>query len=182
LNIKAFEAEILSRSEKCRIWAYDFSVSGIGPEIAENPDYNKRVTFHQYRFDSFNRAKTDSSPEYKTLDSILEENGHEFIDLLKIDVEGSEFAVLDQVLTAYEGRLLPFAQMQIEIHAWERVNTPTSFAEFFTFWKRLEDAGLRPFYHELNYQNSMTAKRPDVIEYSFINVRANSSYILSDDL
>lgn len=73
-------------------------------------------------------------------------NGHNFIDILKVDIEGSEFDVLGALLDAYKGRPLPFGQLQIEIHLWGK-----NFESFLTWWERLEEAGLRPFWTEVSF-------------------------------
>jgi FkbM family methyltransferase len=50
----------------------------------------------------------DDSKMY-TLESLMQQNGHKHIDILKIDIEGWEFETLDTVLKPYldTGRPLP---------------------------------------------------------------------------
>jgi EAL domain-containing protein (putative c-di-GMP-specific phosphodiesterase class I) len=50
--------------------------------------------------------------EVKKLSDIMSEYGHERIDLLKIDIEGSEYAVLDQVLDDN----IEIKQLVVEVH------------------------------------------------------------------
>ncbi len=50
--------------------------------------------------------------EVKKLSDIMSEYGHERIDLLKIDIEGSEYAVLDQVLEDN----IDIKQLVVEVH------------------------------------------------------------------
>lgn len=38
--------------------------------------------------------------------------------MAKVDYRLGEFDVLHQVLDDYEGQTLPFAQLQLEVHAW----------------------------------------------------------------
>jgi hypothetical protein len=77
--------------------------------------------------------------------------GHGFIDILKIDIEGSEFDLLNALLDAHftntDNAPLPFGQLQVEIHLW---NNNLNFRQFLRFWERLESAGLRPFWAEPN--------------------------------
>lgn len=80
----SFEAAFLRRSDNCKIWAYDFSVTQIGPEIRNDVDLAPRVKFTPYRFDNVNVEKTKDNPETHTLSYIMQENGHDFIDLLKV--------------------------------------------------------------------------------------------------
>jgi hypothetical protein len=71
--------------------------------------------------------------------------GHTHIDILKIDIEGWEFETMTTLLNLYiaSGEPLPFGQLQLEIHIWNK-----SFAEYLTWWETLENAGLRPFWTE----------------------------------
>jgi hypothetical protein len=41
------------------------------------------------------------------------------------------------------GEPLPFGQLQLEIHIWNK-----TFAEYLSWWEELEKAGLRPFWTE----------------------------------
>lgn len=72
--------------------------------------------------------------------------GHEHIDLLKIDIEGWEFETLEELIKPYllSGKPLPFAQLQLEIHVWDM-----AFEKFLKWWEMLEAAGLRPFWTEV---------------------------------
>jgi len=72
--------------------------------------------------------------------------GHEHIDLLKIDIEGWEFETLEELIKPYllSGKPLPFAQLQLEIHVWDM-----AFDKFLKWWEMLEAAGLRPFWTEV---------------------------------
>jgi len=86
------------------------------------------------------------------------------VDILKVDVEGAEFGALvrlpvialrnqgriralqESLINAYRGRPLPFGQLQIEIHVWGDM---TEFSRFLGWWEMLEEAGLRPFWTEV---------------------------------
>src|ERR1700722_20388001 len=72
--------------------------------------------------------------------------GHTHIDILKIDIEGWEFETLTSIVKTYiaADQPLPFGQLQLEIHAWNK-----QFHEFLTWWERLEEAGLRPYMTEV---------------------------------
>ncbi len=73
--------------------------------------------------------------------------GHRFIDILKIDIEGWEFDTITAMIKPYmeAGLPLPFGQLQLEIHAWDK-----SFETFLKWWEGLEEAGLRPFWTEVS--------------------------------
>ena len=53
--------------------------------------------------------------------------------------------MLSQILQPYiaSGEPLPFGQLLIEVHTWEK-----KFEDFLTWWELLEAAGLRPFMTE----------------------------------
>lgn len=77
--------------------------------------------------------------------------GHNFIDILKVDIESSEFSTLTSMIKPYVARneTLPFGQLQIELHLWGK-----SFEEFYGWWDLLEQAGLRPFWTEVSRPRS----------------------------
>jgi Methyltransferase FkbM domain len=92
-------------------------------------------------------------------------NGHSFIDILKIDIEGAEFATLEALLAAYAHEpSLPFGQLQLEIHA--RDSEYAQFPKFLEWWEKLEAAGLRPFWTEPNlvYVNLVRGVGPTLTE------------------
>jgi hypothetical protein len=120
----------------------------------------------------------------------MAQNNHSFIDILKIDIEGAEFEIVEALIDVYpfasstswfsdkgrSGRAgggLPFGQLQLEIHV--RDNIPwTYFPRFLLWWEKLEKAGLRPFWTEPNlvYINLVRGVRPDVVEVSALCFRS----------
>jgi hypothetical protein len=55
--------------------------------------------------------KAVSSFQVKTLHTIMKELGHDWVDVLKIDIEGNEWAVLKDLIGRKEG--FPCTQMQV---------------------------------------------------------------------
>ncbi|KZV62011.1 hypothetical protein PENSPDRAFT_266313 [Peniophora sp. CONT] len=166
----SFEAELLRRAPGCEVWGYDFSVDSWGPEITGDADLAPRAHFHKWGLGG--RDEPGHSPPMYTLRTLMAMNGHSFIDLFKIDIEGSEFDALKSLLRSLEDAgedAVPFGQMQIEIHAWAPYDV---FGYFIDWWESLERFGLRPFWFEPNlvYANAMDA-RPELVEYAFINVK-----------
>ena len=126
--------------------------------------------------------------------------GHTFIDILKIDVEASEFDALTSFVNAHTHGDLPFGQLQLEIHA---ENDRANFEWFRGWWESLEAAGLRPFSLEPNliHVTNPGCRKPFVVEvrllvasfkyffflfmtvvvllqqYSFINIRGNHALV-----
>jgi hypothetical protein len=167
----SFEAEILTKSQSCKIYGYDYSVSEWGPQLRYNPAFQNRISFNPYKLGGHDIP--DSNPPMHTLEGLMKMNGHTFIDILKIDIEGSEFDVLGSLMDAYEGRTLPFGQLQIEIHLWG-----INFQDFLSWWERLESHGLRPFWTEPNLPSiNVIRGEPSVLEWSFINTRGHHALI-----
>ena len=93
---------------------------------------------------SYSSARKNGVPSefpVKRLATIMRELGHDHIDILKIDIEGSEFEVLPDI------RHLPIQQIIVEFHS-----------RFFKFGKlrewvarlQLKSAGFRLFYQNMN--------------------------------
>lgn len=103
-------------------------------------------------------------------------NGHDYIDILKVDIEGWEFDTFATVFKSYiaADRPLPFGQLLIEIHAWNK-----KFTDVLSWWELLEAAGLRPFRTETNlvYQNYNKHGTSDLAEYAFINIKGKNNLI-----
>jgi len=174
----SFEADLLNRGKNCQVWGYDFSVNSFGPEI-ESTNLKSRGHFKPYMLGG--EDKHSANPPQYTLNTLMKNNGHTFIDILKIDIEGSEFATLETLLAAYAGRPLPFGQLQLEIHA--RDSEYAQFPKFLGWWEKLEAAGLRPFWTEPNlvYVNIVQGVKPTLAEYSFINIKGNHELIVDED-
>lgn len=161
----SFEADLFELTPNCEVWGYDFSVSDFGPQINNNPEYKARANFFPYKLSSVDNHESNP-PEY-TLRSLMHKNGHDFIDIFKIDIEGAEFTVLEEFIRPYTvpgGPTLPIGQMQIEIHAWKGEG---KFAKFNEWWEMLEKAGFRPFWTEANLPYvSAFRSLPDLAEVS----------------
>ncbi|KAH7871996.1 uncharacterized protein C8R40DRAFT_1205426 [Lentinula edodes] len=165
-----FEAELLQNTKHCKVWGYDFSVKGFASDIPESERW--RTNFHAYGLAGKNKPATGNDPAMYSLQTLMAMNGHNHIDLLKIDIEGWEFETLEELIKPYllSGEPLPFAQLQLEIHVWDM-----PFASFLKWWEMLETAGLRPFWTEPNLVYVDYAKAtPSLTEYSFINIKGDN--------
>ncbi|KAI9452235.1 methyltransferase domain-containing protein [Lactarius psammicola] len=178
----SFEAALLERAPGCEVWGYDFTVNSFGPEIEETPSLKERAHFFPWALGGRNAHGPEDAPKYYTLDALMQLNGHSFIDVLKIDIEGAEFDTLTTFLAANKPRspftstTLPIGQLQIELHAWDDYE---KFGFFHDWWAALETAGLRPFWTESNlvYVNYNPGGKPRLAEYSFMNIRGNHSLV-----
>ncbi|KAH9171940.1 methyltransferase domain-containing protein [Lactarius sanguifluus] len=178
----SFEAALMERAPGCEVWGYDFTVDSFGPEIEKIPNLKERAHFFPWALGGRNAHDAEDSPKYYTLDALMKLNGHAFIDVLKIDVEGAEFDTLTAFLATHKppspfsSTTLPIGQLQIELHAWDDYG---KFDFFHDWWAALEAAGLRPFWTESNlvYVNYNTGGKPRLAEYSFMNIRGNHSLV-----
>lgn len=71
---------------------------------------------------------------------------------------------MEDIISNYKGRPLPFGQLSIEVHAWEsHFKHSMSLVHWFD---KLEQAGLRPFMAEPNmvYFNYHRDKAPEMCE------------------
>lgn len=175
----SFEAAVLERAPSAQVYGYDFSVDSFGPQIVNSRELQGRAHFHKWAIGGKDAHGPEYDPNYQvyTIETLMRLNGHSFIDILKVDIEGSEFDVLGGIAQHYlsRGLPLPFGQLQVEIHAWDSTQ---SFADFLAWWELLERAGLRAFRTEPNlvYVNLMGAK-PNLAEYSFINIHGNHELV-----
>ncbi|KAJ8522215.1 hypothetical protein ONZ45_g1141 [Pleurotus djamor] len=170
----SFEAELLDNTEFCQVWGYDFSVKSFGPQIPEGQAH--RTHFKPFALGGEDKHGEQDDPKMYTLSTLMKQNGHTHIDILKIDIEGWEFDTLTSLIKPYLDNdiPLPFGQLQLEIHVWGK-----KFPEFLKWWEMLERAGLRPFMTEPNlvYQNYNKHSTSDLAEYSFINVKGDNIFI-----
>lgn len=87
------------------IAAYDGSANFFPPE---NPEHISHTILQ--------KEGTAITVPVKRLKSIMSELGHEKLDLLKMDVEGAEYAVLEDILE------IPIKQLLVEFHhRWEGI-------------------------------------------------------------
>jgi hypothetical protein len=180
----SFEAEMLERVPSARIWGYDFSVEGWGPQI---PSSERHRTFFK-KVGLGKEDKHQSFPPFYTLPTLMKENNHTYIDILKIDIEGSEYDALDTFMDAFDGiksasgqSVLPIGQVMIELHLGDGVNMNSrdaggsvDFARFKNWWERLERMGMRPAWIEINLFAITLFKEksdPRCTEYVWVNAR-----------
>ncbi|KAJ9142279.1 hypothetical protein NKR19_g7271 [Coniochaeta hoffmannii] len=173
----SFENEMLSRTD-CEVWAYDFSVVDFGEQLEHGN--RARAKFMQVGI----AGKTDKnrSPPFYSIADLMKMNGHDYIDILKMDIEFAEFEAMDGLsadFPADKGYELPIGQLMIEIHLFkDRMNSK----KYLEWWERLESRGLRPAWTEPNLiavtMNANGDKDPNMAEYTMINVHDKRNVIL----
>ncbi|KAG0707049.1 methyltransferase domain-containing protein [Suillus ampliporus] len=174
----SFEADLMKAAPGCQVYGYDFSVNSFGPEIEEVTDLKSRSHFFPYALGPEDKHTVADNPKTFTLRTLMERNGHDFIDILKVDIEGNEFDSLSAFIDSFHGEPLPFGQLQLEIHVYQNSGWD-DFPKFLKWWEKLEAAGLRPFFSEPNlvYLNIVKNTRPDLVEYSFMNIRGDHELV-----
>ncbi|KAL3857857.1 hypothetical protein ACJMK2_012487 [Sinanodonta woodiana] len=148
----------------CEVFAFD-------PSMANETDFFKKepnITFHKIGL--WDRHAVDEKGWHlMTLKQIRKKLGHEnrVIDVMKIDIDWSEWTALPEVITS--GELGTVKQMLIEFHSVENKETLNVF-------RMLYDAGFRIFMKERNLLGCLykvpwsMRERPHCIEISFIHI------------
>jgi Methyltransferase FkbM domain len=102
---------MLGRIPSAQIFALDFSVDKFGPQLPAS--YSARAHFHKVGLGA--KDEYDESPQFFTLSSLMAQNNHSYIDILKIDIEGSEYGGLDAFMDSCDAAsIMPIKQVMIE--------------------------------------------------------------------
>jgi len=98
----------------------------------------------------------------QTLGTIMANLRHSWIDVLKVDIEGGEWAIFEKLFE--EAQIIPATQIQIELHFLGDAKVVLS------FFKSMKDKGFRVFSVEPNYYGRTAENARLMVEYSFIQV------------
>lgn len=186
----SFEAELLERVPSARIWGYDFSVDAWGPQI--KAEYRDRTFFEKVGLGKEDLHTSD--PPFWTLPNLMVKNGHTYIDIMKIDIEGSEYDALDTFMDVFEHTrsaagtgVMPIGQIMIELHLGDGLDLSSSnggghvdFKRFQSWWERLEKMGMRPVWMEINLfavTLGQTKSNPRCTEYVWVNAKDERSVL-----
>ncbi|GMR61132.1 hypothetical protein PMAYCL1PPCAC_31327, partial [Pristionchus mayeri] len=101
-------------------------------------------------------ASTNENEAEHTIDHLMTANGHEKIDVLKMDIEGSEFTVLPEFMKKHK-----VCQLLVEIHDMQRLA-----------WLLREIANIG--YLLINYEINLL--KNGLSEYSFIHSSCLAKY------
>ncbi|KAL1582194.1 hypothetical protein WHR41_09186 [Cladosporium halotolerans] len=162
----SFEAALLQRLN-VEIWGFDYSVDGWAKEVPPS----SRVHFKKAAISK--TTDREQSPPQLAVWDIMAENGHDFIDVMKMDIEGSEFEALAALMDSIEGtgaKTLPVGQLLIELHLISEDGVPSTVQELVNWFERLEHLGMRPVFNEHNWIGDVSSGRPQYIEFTFINI------------
>jgi len=115
----SFDIDIIKEFNNCKVFAFDptpksiewikkqnlpenykFFPIGIGIISKEEkmylPKNTEYVSGSIYQFDHLSMQKS-INVQMKSFDDIIKENGHKYIDIIKMDIEGSEFSVIENL-------------------------------------------------------------------------------------
>jgi len=169
----SFEAAILQRTN-ARIWGYDYSVSTWAKEIKEQ--HESRAIFQ--RAGVSKTTDKNKKPPFYSIQDLMEINGHSYIDIIKMDIEGAEFDALSSLISSIADRqthgnaTLPFGQLLVEIHfmrAPPGCSIPQDLDAWMIWWSSLEKYGLRAVNNEDNWIGDVGFGKPRFMEYTLIN-------------
>ncbi|KAK4695077.1 hypothetical protein P7C71_g2609, partial [Lecanoromycetidae sp. Uapishka_2] len=104
----------------------------------------------------------------------MEKNGHDYIDILKVDVEGAEYDSMTKFMDDFDGQDLPVGQLSMELHLDDPDNW--NFYKVTDFMERLESFGLRITTHKINFW-SVIDQPPKWMEYVWVNTRDNKNIL-----
>jgi hypothetical protein len=109
-------------------------------------------------------------PIVRSLPSIAKELGHARIDVLKCDIEGSEFGIFEQL--GDFAKTLRVEQLLLEVHLCDgfKCRFPEkrkSVDEFFALIAGVENAGLRLFHKEMNARYSPYSSELAFVQSTF---------------
>lgn len=155
-EIHIFDPTLTSEQEKIikdsllNIHFYDL---GLGAVDGEFRIKNRKALWTQ---------RTKNVYPVQTLGTIMSNLGHSWIDVLKVDIEGGEWAIFEKLFEEFQ--IIPATQIQIELHFLGDAKVALN------FFKSMKEKGFRVFSVEPNYYGRTAENARLMVEYSFIQV------------
>jgi len=112
-NQWGFERAVAAAAPACKIHTLDCTVSATVP-----PGLRSRVTFHSICLGEKDHTQADGS-RYLSWSTLVRKLGIETPPMLKMDIEGFEWDVLESIVLS-GSPLLPFS-VSVELHVWTEV-------------------------------------------------------------
>lgn len=171
-----FERDILKKT-KCEVFTFDPTLSKerenmLSSSVRKNflkiGLYKKNGTMQIGGFDR----------EVRNLRSIMKLLNHDRIDILKIDIEGAEYEVIEELSLS---KFPVIGQILVEVHAFKYLqevdksgsvlqNPSKLRLSLDKLFQNLEEAGFRLFHKEINVLWSRPVFSNMGVEYAFINI------------
>ncbi|XP_006822373.1 putative methyltransferase-like protein 24 [Saccoglossus kowalevskii] len=141
---RTFDLELLDRG--CEVHVFSPTTKTVGKSAS-----NERMVFHKTSLDwrdTMMNPHVASSWRTRRLSGIMSDLGHTEIDILRANLESSEWKVLENIVA--EGTSQRIQQLIIKIHLhWGGFEVTGSDADVVRFWysvfKQLENSGFRLF-------------------------------------
>jgi len=145
--------EALTQKTSCEVHTYDCTSSPPTAPIKglkfHKVCMGEKTNLQQFMFPNSGKTEISDNKTYifKRFSQIIKENNHTHVHLLKMDIEGAEYAVFADIFNSGKGITLPF-QISFESHWWNQdIYHATLHQQMFNqLWKN----GYRFLYHELN--------------------------------
>jgi len=171
-----FESDILKKTS-CEVFTFDPTMSSEQEKML-SPSVHKN--FLGIGLAEYNGVMEIGGieREVRNLRTIMKDLKHERIDILKVDIEGAEYDVFEELLSS---GFLDVDQILVEVHAFTHlqqlniagsvVQNPSKLRmQLDRFFEVLEKAGFRLFHKEINVLWSRPMYSNMGIEYAFIRV------------
>jgi hypothetical protein len=165
----SFEAALLQRTNAA-IWGYDYSVQSWAKDIPAHQA--SRAKFHKFAIGK--ESNKSSDPPSYTIQDLMEVNGHSYVDLVKMDIEGAEFDAMSSLVSSIvdgrpdaDNQTLPFGQLLIEVHllsGHHPFTVPADLPSWIKWWEAMERLGLRPVNNEDNWIGDVGSGKPRFME------------------
>ena len=143
-----FERSVLALTA-CEVHIFDPTA-----KAGDTPDNQKRLHFHAIGFgarDGSSQLKNGLHGRFELarLDTIMRRLNHTFLDILKMDIEGFEGDMVDQLAKMGRAAPVPIGQLLIEVHANRMPGGPRSNARAKLF-RSLQNSDFHVFHKEVN--------------------------------
>lgn len=168
---KICEKIITSKGFESHVKFFSYGFEGFDGELEFFPDFregeNPRIG---QSWSGYQRDKTQTSPGLKVpvkkISTIMKDNNHTKLDLLKMDIEGSEYAVIDDIID----NNLDIDVIDLEFHGeWSTVgdtqwgddvgnNSIGTIDDYKKYQQKLYDFGYRKVW-QLGYRDTMYIKK-----------------------
>lgn len=170
----SFEEGFLERTG-CEIWGYDYSVSEFGQQL-KGAERKSRAHFTQAGIGGTTDESED--PPFYSIQDLMDMNGHDRVDVLKMDIEGAEFETMASLVKFFGRGEVPVGQFMVEIHLEDGKITTD---EFLSWWEDLEEVGFRAVWTEPNLLVTTLPfwdGMPRFAEYTLINTKDSKNILL----
>jgi hypothetical protein len=126
----------------CTVRAFDPRIEG------ETPQKNDKVSFYKTGLGGKNEVN-DKGWTIKTLSTLKKEFKEDsaVIDYLKLDIQGAEWASLDDMIST--GAIAKVRQLAIQLNVFGK--TSAEFLSYYQTLSKLEEAGFRRWHFTMNY-------------------------------